>query len=72
MARFAPNRREVMEALGQSNEEIDVLLQHDAGEDLHAFVADDADDDWFFCVECGDTEDGLMHNNAWRNVEPLL
>ena len=48
-----------------------ILEDHDVDEELHAFAPG-----WFppytFCAECGDTEEGLMHNNTWRNIEPLL
>lgn len=57
-------------ALGQTADEAALLRKHDEGETLHPFVADG--DDSSFCAECGDTEEGLMHNNTWRNVEPLM
>lgn len=59
------------EALGQTAEEIGLLAMHDRDEVLHPFVAL-LNGDSPFCKECGDTEEGLMHNNTYRNVEPLL
>lgn len=59
-------------ALGQDEDEALLLLQHDQGEDLHKFVADVPDADTATCTECGDDASGLMHNNTWRNAEPLL
>lgn len=26
----------------------------------------------WYCAECGDDSSGLMHDNTWRNVEPLM
>lgn len=63
---------------GYSYEEIRLLEKHDEGETLHAFFPrEDTEDDtepvtWEVCGECGDTPEGLMHNNTWRNVEPLM
>lgn len=54
-----------------SNEEISLLRDHDEGETLHAFVASKGCCG-NHCKECGDTAEGLMHNNTWRNVEPLM
>ncbi len=65
-------------ALGQTEAEADLLRKHDKSEELHGFFArEDCEDDensvdWEVCGECGDTPEGLMHNNTWRNVEPLL
>ena len=48
-----------------------ILADHDVDEELHAFRR--REDKWpDLCVECGDTAEGLMHNNTDRNVEPLL
>lgn len=58
-------------ALGQTEEEIILLREHDKGETLHEFAAPSAEEPQF-CDECGDTAEGLMHNNTWRNVEPLM
>jgi hypothetical protein len=59
--------------LGQTNEEIALLIEHDAFETLHPFFPRGVSvEDYPFCEECGDTAEGLMHNNTWRNVEPLL
>lgn len=57
-----------------SDEEIALLKEHDKGEELHAFAyaKDESVPNWWTCQECGDTEEGLMHNNTWRNVEPLI
>lgn len=55
--------------LGQTAEEAVLLMEHDEYETLHAFVSGYGTP---FCRECGDTEEGLMHNNTWRNVEPLM
>jgi hypothetical protein len=61
-----------------TDEEIALLREHDEGEELHAYAAigdtGDENDDWFWfaCVVCGDDSSGLMHNNTWRNVEPLM
>ncbi|MEO6156503.1 MAG: hypothetical protein ABIQ39_02615 [Ilumatobacteraceae bacterium] len=57
-------------ALGQTEQEAALLRKHDEDETLHAFVQNPIVT--YLCAECGDTEDGLMHNNVWRNVEPLL
>lgn len=60
------------EALGQTDDEISLLIEHDKWEDLHAFTPGrNATPSWQ-CHECGDTAEGLMHNNTWRNVEPLI
>lgn len=50
--------------------EAEVLADHDQYETLHAFFANG--DEFPTCEECGDTEEGLMHNNTERNIEPLL
>lgn len=69
---------EQMEKFGQTDEEIALLLKHDENEELHAYVAENPDvaachsEPYGLCVECGGTEDDLMHNNTWRNVEPLM
>lgn len=55
-----------------SQEEIRMLQAHDQGETLHAFIPAGGPLDYGICGECGDTEEGLMHNNTWRNVEPLM
>jgi hypothetical protein len=57
-----------------TDEEIALLKEHDENETLHAFVAHRRDENYsgYECKECGDTAEGLMHNNTWRNVEPLL
>lgn len=47
-----------------------ILEDHDAGEELHSYYANG--DEFPTCEECGDTEEGLMHNNTDRNIEPLL
>jgi hypothetical protein len=52
-----------------SEEEIALLKEHDKGETLHKYRPSMGSP---FCRECGDTEEGLMHNNTWRNVEPLI
>lgn len=58
---------------GYTEEEITLLVKHDMGEELHAFVPPfDPDVTPQCCVECGDDSSGLMHNNTWRNVEPLM
>ena len=59
---------------GYTEEEIALLKEHDNGEELHAFAyaKDESISNWWACQECGDTQEGLMHNNTWRNVEPLL
>lgn len=57
--------------LGQTEQETLLLIAHDKDEVLHPFVAN-VGDDTYSCQECGDTEAGLMHNNTWRNVEPLM
>lgn len=44
-----------------------LLDDHDEGETLHPFRGLGAT-----CRECGDTEEGLMHEGAERNIEPLL
>lgn len=59
-----------------------ILFDHDVDEELHAYVPKRDEDheagedqswsDYDSCKECGDTEEGLMHNNTERNVEPLL
>lgn len=50
-----------------------ILDDHDADEDLHAYQPIDSTTlSWPFCAVCGDTEEGLMHNNTGRNIEPLL
>lgn len=67
-------------ALGQTEEEIVLLKEHDKDETLHRFVGVPFDfsdgrpvlSDPVVCKECGDTAEGLMHNNTWRNVEPLV
>lgn len=46
-----------------------ILDDHDADEELHPY--EDGGNGWE-CAECGDTAEGLMHNNTWRNIEPLL
>lgn len=50
-----------------------ILADHDEGETLHKFDAkrEGACDTWV-CKECGDTPEGLMHNNTQRSIEPLL
>lgn len=53
-----------------TEEEIALLREHDEGEELHAFV--EGEPMWWACKECGDDASGLMHNNTWRNVEPLM
>ena len=60
-------------ARNYTQEEIDLLREHDENETLHAFepTLHPAGAEWA-CTHCGDTEEGLMHNNTWRNVEPLL
>lgn len=58
-------------ALGQTEEEAELLREHDKDEDLHAFV-NVGTTSQEICGECGDDPSGLMHNNTWRNVEPLL
>lgn len=63
------------EGLGQTPEEIVLLRKHDEGETLHPYdgpIAPDNDGTAPVCLECGDTAEGLMHNNTWRNVAPLL
>jgi hypothetical protein len=56
-----------------TDEEIALLKEHDEGEILHEYWPVEVGPDAIpVCVECGDTEEGLMHNNTWRNVEPLL
>lgn len=57
--------------LGQTEFEAELLRKHDENEELHAFV-EGMDSQGVFCRYCGDTEEGLMHNNTWRNVEPLM
>lgn len=73
-------------ALGQDDEETILLARHDLGESLHAYescsgtqpggaecdchFAHDADNGP--CTVCSDTAEGLMHNNTWRSVEPLM
>lgn len=57
--------------------EEEVLAWHDEGEELHAFRRVSGEGELFdfedsTCIECGDTEEGLMHNNTERNIEPLL
>jgi len=57
-----------------TDEERRLLIEHDALEVLHSYSPKpDADylEDWC-CDECGDTAEGLMHNDTWRNVEPLM
>lgn len=51
-----------------------LLAEHDQDEELHPFVAHRRDEDHsgWECSECGDTAEGLMHNNTWRNAEPLI
>lgn len=63
-----------MRDLGQTDQEIALLIDHDAGEELHAFRPRNREPFPFMCSypNCGDTAEGLMHNNTWRNVEPLL
>lgn len=56
---------------GYTEEEISLLKEHDEGEELHPFVAK-VGQDTYGCQECDDTAEGLMHNNTWRNVEPLM
>lgn len=46
-----------------------ILDDHDDQEGLHAFEPSHIG---HYCSECGDTEEGLMHNNTERNIEPLL
>jgi len=61
--------------LDYTDEEIALLAKHDEGETLHAYSPVGPDGDGFAyhaCEECGDTEEGLMHNNTHRNVEPLM
>lgn len=48
-----------------------LLEDHDEGETLHAFEGADKGG-WEACATCGDTEEGLMHSNTERNVQPLL
>lgn len=48
-----------------------LLDDHDKGETLHAFEGADKGG-WEACATCGDTEEGLMHTNTERNIEPLL
>jgi hypothetical protein len=60
------------ESFDYTDQEIALLREHDKDETLHAFVQTSTEDDFDFCAECGDTEEGLMHNNTRRNVEPLL
>lgn len=45
-----------------------ILADHDMDEELHAYTAPEG----WECHECGDTAEGLIHSNTWRNVEPLL
>ena len=55
--------------------EAEVLADHDEGETLHAYdgpLFPDHDGTPPACLECGDTPEGLMHNNTERNIEPLL
>lgn len=54
-----------------TDEERRLLIEHDRDEVLHPFVGGSADMDWM-CNDCGDTAEGLMHNNTHRNVEPLM
>ncbi len=58
------------EALGQTAEEAALLSEHDEGKELHPYNG--AVDTHWRCLTCGDTEEGLMHNDTWRNVEPLM
>ena len=61
-------------AEGYTKSEAILLAEHDENEELHSYSPKpDADylEDWC-CDECGDTSEGLMHNDTWRNVEPLL
>jgi hypothetical protein len=67
-------------AYNYTQEEVDLLREHDENEDLHAYISKGeepshlpADEtNWWQCKECGDDASGLMHNNTWRNVEPLM
>jgi len=52
--------------------EIGLLVEHDMLEELHLFIPTSTENDYDFCAECGDTEEGLMHSNTHRNVEPLI
>ncbi len=57
--------------------EAEVLAAHDEGEELHAFRPVFGDGETFdgevnTCIDCGDTEEGLMHNNTVRSIDPLL
>lgn len=47
-----------------------ILFDHDVDEELHPFVTSEPGSP--VCWTCGDTEEGLMHNNTERNIEPLL
>jgi len=53
-------------------DEVFLLREHDEGEELHAFVPSARYTRVGLCVFCDDTAEGLMHNNTWRNVEPLM
>lgn len=55
-----------------TEEEITLLMIHDADEELHSFISRQSPLLAWQCAECGDTAEGLMHNNTWRNVEPLM
>lgn len=61
-----------------TEEEAMLLRKHDESETLHAYVPNSTDEDepdvfWAgLCEVCDDTAEGLMHNNTYRNVEPLM
>lgn len=67
------NIARLMARHGHTFPEAVLLVEHDRDETLHAFwPVGTGPDEVYLCVECGDTAEGLMHNNTWRNVEPLL
>lgn len=49
-----------------------ILADHDHDEELHPFEGRSDPDRSWACKTCGDTAEGLMHNNTERNIEPLL